>query len=134
MKHTCMSTLIGITVAGTALLLAGTASATYMTITIDGDFSDWATVPVLDSDPADNPGFVDIADTQIANDDDFLYIRNTFHGALSLGASIALDVDENTATGFDIFSLGLIGSEAGWINDFPFTQASGPVILTMARA
>ncbi len=38
---------------------------------------------------------------------------------------IALDVDENTATGFDIFGLGLIGSEAGWQNDFPFTQSTG---------
>lgn len=104
---------------------SNTQAGTFRTIAIDGDYSDWAGVPVLDSDPADNPGFVDMADTQLANDNDFLYIRNTYHSALSLGTFIALDVDENTSTGFDVFTLGLIGSEAGWQNDFPFTQATG---------
>jgi hypothetical protein len=70
-------------------------------------------------------GSVDLADTYLANDLDNLYVRNTYHGSLSLGTFIALDVDSDTSTGFDIFSLGLIGSEAGWQNDFPFTQSNG---------
>lgn len=110
------------------LLLAAGISAQggfYTTITIDGDYSDWASVPIVDSDPEDNVGSVDIATTQIANDANYLYIRNTFHGELSLGTTLALDVDQDTSTGFDIFGLGLVGSEAGWQNDFPFTQATG---------
>jgi hypothetical protein len=103
-----------------------TASAgTYQAIAIDADFSDWAGVPVLNSDAADNPGFVDVANIQIANDNNYLYIRATYHSALSLGTSIALDIDQNVATGFDIFGLGLIGSEAGWQNDFAFAEATG---------
>ena len=38
---------------------------------------------------------------------------------------IALDIDSNPATGYDIFGLGLIGSEAGWQNDFAFRQSTG---------
>jgi hypothetical protein len=38
---------------------------------------------------------------------------------------IALDIDSNTATGYDVFGAGLIGSEAGWQNDFAFAQATG---------
>lgn len=94
----------------------------YATIVIDDDHSDWASVPVVDSDPADNPGSVDIATTQIANDTDFLYIRNTYHDNICLSTYLALDSDSDTATGYDIFGLGLIGSEAGWQNDYPFTQ------------
>jgi hypothetical protein len=100
-------------------------AGTFKTITVDDDHSDWAGVPVVDSDPADNPGSVDIADTQIANDNNFLYIRNTFHGSLSLGLFTGIDVDKNVATGFDIFGLGLIGQDSGWQNDFPFTSSNG---------
>lgn len=97
-------------------------AGTFKTITIDSDFSDWDDVPVLDSDPLDNPGFVDFAETKIANDDEFLYIYNSYHTADSLGSFTALDVDSDPSTGFDVFGLGLVGSEAGWQNDFPFTQ------------
>ncbi|MEM8946317.1 MAG: PEP-CTERM sorting domain-containing protein [Planctomycetota bacterium] len=108
-----------------ALLSAAASAGTYRTITIDDDHSDWVGVPVLDSDPADNPGSIDIAETQIANDDDFLYIRNTFHGSLSLNLFTGIDVDEDVATGFDIFGLGLIGQDSGWQTDFPFTSSNG---------
>jgi hypothetical protein len=106
-------------------LCPSTRAGTFKTITIDGDHSDWVGVPVVDSDAADNAGSVDIAETQIANDNDFLYIRNTFHGSLSLGLFAGIDVDENVATGFDIFGLGLIGQDSGWQNDFPFTSSNG---------
>lgn len=108
------------------VMVGSMASAgTFKTITIDDDHSDWVGVPVVDSDPADNAGFIDIAETQIANDDDFLYIRNTFHSGLSLGLFTGIDVDENLATGFDIFGLGLIGQDSGWQTDFPFTSSNG---------
>jgi len=108
-----------------AMLGTNAWAGTFANIVIDGAFADWAGVPVLDSDPADNAGSVDIADVQIANDNHNLYIRTTYHGALAQSTFIAMDVDQNTATGFDIFSLGLIGSEAGWQNDFAFEQFTG---------
>ena len=101
------------------------SAGTFATIAIDGDFSDWAGIPVLDSDPADNAGGPDLGETQIANDENYLYIRNTFLNNDSMPVYIALDNDSNLATGFDVFSAGLVGSEASWLNDFAFAQASG---------
>ena len=44
-----MKTLTGILLAAALLVITGTASAGYFTtITIDGDFSDWTAVPILD--------------------------------------------------------------------------------------
>jgi hypothetical protein len=100
-------------------------AGTFATITIDDDYSDWTGVPVLDSDGGDNAGGPDIGDTQIANDNDNLYIRNTFPNNDAMQMYIALDIDSNTATGYDVFGAGLIGSEAGWQNDFAFAQATG---------
>lgn len=117
-----------IAVGSLALLLFSVVTVqagTFATIVIDADYSDWVGIPVVDSDPADNVGSVDFAETQIANDNDFLYIRNTFHEAKSLGTFMGIDVDENVASGFDIFGLGLIGQDAGWQNDFPFTSGDG---------
>lgn len=106
--------------------LAATASAgTFLTATIDGAFSEWASVPVLDSDPVDNPGSVDIATIKIANDDDYLYVYYTHHTATSLSTFLAIDSDSDKGTGYDIFGLGLIGADAQWQNDFPFTSDVG---------
>lgn len=89
----------------------GLASAgTFKTITIDAAFGDWADVPVLDSDGGDNFSGPDIGDTQIANDGQYLYIRNTFANNLSLGTFLTIDVDEDPATGFNIFGLGLVST------------------------
>jgi hypothetical protein len=106
----------------TASCYLSSVAGTFKTITIDNDYSDWVGVPVVDSDGGDNQGGPDIGDTQIANDLDNLYIRNTFPNGLASGTFIALDVDSDTSTGYNIFGLGLVGSEAGWQNDFPFTQ------------
>ena len=109
-----------------ALTAAGTAQAgTWATITIDDSYADWAGIPVVDSDPLDNPGGVDFFETQIANDANYLYIRNTYHTAKALSTFLSIDVDENVATGYDIFGLGMVGAEASWQNDFPFTNSTG---------
>lgn len=100
-------------------------SGTFKTITIDSDFSDWADVPVLDDDSGDATAGPDIGITKIANDGVNLYIYNSFPNGLSLGTFTALDIDSNTGTGFDVFGLGLIGAEAGWQNDFGFSQGTG---------
>jgi len=108
------------------------APSTYTNaITVQGEaegteFDDWASsgIPVAATDPVDNPGFIDIDSIQIANDNDFIYLHVTYHDTNSAGTLIAFDTDQDPATGFDIFSLGEIGSEFGYINDFPFSQAN----------
>ncbi len=124
-----MTKNISMFLSGASLMIAMSAlpvqAGTFATITIDADYSDWAGIPVVASDPADNVGGVDFADVQIANDNDFLYIRNTYHAAKSLSTFMGIDVDENLATGFDVFGLGLIGQDVGWQNDFPFTSQAG---------
>lgn len=118
--------LIPLAVAAVVWTIAPLAPAsTFKNITIDDDYSDWVGVPVLDSDGGDNQGGPDIGDTQIANDNHYLYIRNTFPNNLTLSTYLSIDVDQNVATGYDIFGLGLIGAEAGWQNDFAFAQATG---------
>ncbi len=116
-------------VAGSVALLAMLSTSawagTFSTMTIDGAFADWAGIPVLDSDAADNAGSVDLADIQIANDNSNLYIRATYHGALAQSTFIAMDIDQDPNTGFDTFSLGLSGSEVAWQNDFAFEQFAG---------
>lgn len=122
---TCVR-LIPLAIAAAVWTVAPLAMAsTFKNITINDDYSDWVSVPVLDSDGGDNQGGPDIGDTQIANDNKYLYIHNTFANNLTLSTFLALDVDQNAATGYDIFGLGLIGSEAGWQNDYAFAQATG---------
>jgi hypothetical protein len=115
--------------AAVALMAAPSAvplfAGTFKTITIDDAYADWAGVPVVDSDAGDNFSGPDISETQIANDGQYLYIRNTFVNNLSLSTFISIDVDEDPNTGFNIFGLGLVGTEAGWQNDFGFAQAAG---------
>lgn len=119
--------LLHITALWTASALA--ASAFYANITIDGDFSDWNGVPEIGTDPSDNAGSIDLATMQAANDENFVYLRYTLAESINPqsggGIFLAVDEDNNTATGFDIFGLGLVGSEAGWQNDFAFEQSGG---------
>lgn len=116
-----------LTAAALLALAASAPAGTFATIAIDGSFTDWAGVPVLSSDA--NEAFTnDINQVQLANDAANFYIRITFHTATNPNASglfLAFDNDSNSSTGFDIYSLGLIGSEGAYQNDFPFEQATG---------
>ena len=99
---------MGLAIASCLMLQYTDAEAGYFaTITIDDPYGDWAGVPVVDSDGGDNSDGPDIGDTQIAHDGQNLYIRNTFPNSLALSTYIAIDVDQNPATGFDILGLGL---------------------------
>jgi len=97
------------------------------------EYADWAAsgIPIVDMDPADNaegdPPAIDIANVQVANDANFIYIHATMHNATTSLARLylAFDTDQDTATGFNIFGLGLVGSEFGYQTDFPFAQDSG---------
>ena len=88
-------------------------------------------VPVLDSDPLDSPGNVDIKDVQIANDDTYLYLHISYWTPKSFNTYYSFDTDNNTATGYNIYGLGLVGSEAAWVNDFDFDRRAGFNIGTL---
>jgi hypothetical protein len=113
-------------------LFAGAAPAgTFANITIDDVYADWAGVPELIVDADDTATDPDIATVQIANDDTYLYIRLHYHSADSFPTYLAIDNDSNTATGFNIFGLGVVGSEAGYADDFDFDQRAGFNIGTL---
>jgi hypothetical protein len=92
------------------------------------EFDDWTGVAVADMDLDDNPGGIDIANVQIANDDEFIYIRATLHNTTPISMAklyLGFDLDQDKATGFDLFTLGEIGTELGYQTDFAFPQATG---------
>jgi len=89
------------------------------TITIDGDFSDWAQVPVFVADGADAPDSAgpDWLDIRVANDANKLYIRYSSDNAFNLDGSpkygysrslILIDADDDPNTGW---VSGTIGSD-----------------------
>ncbi|QDT71384.1 hypothetical protein [Lacipirellula limnantheis] len=113
----------------TAIHVQGEAAGT--------EYADWAAsgIPIVDMDPADNVGDIDIANIQIANDADFIYIYASLHNTSSISlASIYLgfDTDQDKATGFDVLQIGEIGSEFAYQNDFPFAQYTGLFNLNLS--
>jgi hypothetical protein len=115
-----------------ATLVASPALAgTFANITIDDAYGDWAAVPVAISDPADTTTGPDIVSVQVANDSTYLYIRLQYNAADSFPTYLAIDNDSNAATGFNVFGLGLVGSEAGYADDFDFDQRAGFNIGTL---
>jgi hypothetical protein len=108
------------------VLFAGSAqSGTFANISIDDVYTDWAGVPELVVDADDTSTGPDIATVQVANDNTYLYIRLHYHAADSFPTYLAIDNDSNAATGFNIFGLGIVGSEAGYADDFDFDQRAG---------
>jgi hypothetical protein len=119
MKNKKLTRLV--TLIATACLFCGGAIAgTFKNISVDGSFADWAGVPLLDSDPLDNPAGVDYSDVYVANDDNYLYIRFTLHAAadpFTFQQNIFIDADNNPGTGYGANGLGsemLIQSGAGY--------------------
>ena len=102
---------------------------TYAHIVIDGDYSDWTNVPVLFTGTPYDGLPIGVRTIQMANDDNYLYIRLTYftdtNPNAGAGVYMAFDTDNNLATGFDVYGFGLIGSEVGWQNDTPFAQSNG---------
>ncbi|MBW7908928.1 MAG: cell wall anchor protein [Kiritimatiellae bacterium] len=114
------------------LLTTRVAPAYYANIVIDGQFDDWVGVPVVANDVVGDGGTgPDLASLQVANDESNLYLRIVYHASVNPNAGgqpvtmLALDNDVDTGTGFDVFSMGVVGSDAGWMNDYPFQQAAG---------
>lgn len=132
MKTILSNIFLGATaLCGILAFSAPAMAGTYRTITIDGDFSDWDGVPILTTDTIGGSSPFGFTALYAANDDDYLYIRVVFNASydvntLNGGPSIyvSLDNDNNASTGWDIFGYGVLGSEAGWQNDFPFAQSN----------
>jgi hypothetical protein len=135
-----LASLAGVALHGVGVYAQVVAPTTYTTSiqvrdeVAGAEFDDWADIPVALTDPLDNPGgfpapFTDIKDVQIANDANNLYIRvtthNTTNAPLGSGLYLAFDLDQDPTTGFDVFALGEIGSELGYITDYPYQQATG---------
>ncbi|HEX2474204.1 MAG TPA: hypothetical protein VHK01_05640 [Lacipirellulaceae bacterium] len=113
-------------------LIAGSArSGTFANISIDDVYTDWVGVPEVVVDAADTSTGPDIATVQVANDNTYLYIRLRYHSADSFPTYLAIDNDSNASTGFNIFGLGVVGSEAGYADDFDFDQRAGFNIGTL---
>jgi hypothetical protein len=118
--------------ASTALAQVTAPSFYATTIQVQGEapgteFDDWTNsgITVVDMDPADNPGDVDFANVQVANDDEFIYIRVSTHNAEPISLAnvyLGFDTDQDKTTGFDVLQIGEIGSELGYQTDYPFAQ------------
>ena len=111
-------------------LAAPSFAGDFATITLDNSYSDWAGISPAATDVTTDGNPVDFTELYVANDDDYLYLRFTLDTAAALNGTnnqvyISIDNDNNTATGYDVYSLGLIGSEVAWQNDFPFAQDTG---------
>src|ERR1017187_8028127 len=106
------------------------SAGTYAKINIDGSFSDWQGVPVVATALAGTSGTsLDLASLSIANDESNIYLLVTYNSPVNPNAGpsvfLAFDTDNHPGTGFSVYSLGLVGSEAAWQNDFPFAQSNG---------
>ena len=101
---------------GSGFLCACGASAfagTYANISIDGDFSDWGSVPLAYTAPAGPSTAIQYENVYLANDANNLYIRFTLYSPRSDAFANAydnlfIDTDNNASTGF---AVGGIGSE-----------------------
>lgn len=88
---------------GVILAFLQPASAEYAEIVIDGDFSDWGSMPSVTNDALDNVTGVDYKEMWVANDNDYLYIRYTLHAfadPFTWQTHVFIDGDNNKDTGW----------------------------------
>jgi hypothetical protein len=104
----------------------------FTTITIDGDFADWAGIPPYVTDPAGDStaagGNPDWLEMYLANDDDWLYVRLVLAAAAPMqvpgGYNIFFDTD-NSTDGFAVSGSSTFGSEILLQNGGVFEQQGG---------
>ncbi|HUJ09505.1 MAG TPA: hypothetical protein VL171_05715 [Verrucomicrobiae bacterium] len=114
-------------------LVQSVSAGTYANINVsDSSFIDWGGVPVLATATNGTSGTtLDLQSVSIANDESNIYLLVTYWNSVNPNDSggtnvfLAFDTDNHRGTGFDILGLGLIGSEVGWQNDYPFAQSNG---------
>jgi hypothetical protein len=108
MRRLLLLTAFLITTAPTAraaVTLAGDVTNKTVAIKIDGDFADWAAVPVAATDKSENTTPCDWRSVYMAHDDKQLYFRYITEANIDFdhaGAAynIFLDTDQKTTTGF----------------------------------
>jgi len=88
-------------------------AGTFQSITIDGNTSDWAGVPLAYTAPVSSSSAIQYENVYVANDANNLYIRFTLYSARPNAFAngydnLFIDTDNNASTGF---STGGIGSE-----------------------
>ena len=84
-------------------------AGTYKHISIDGNFSDWADVPLVATKPQVIGDVVSFQNLYVANDEDYIYLRFSLYNAANPFTSkqnIFFDVDTNAATGLSENGLG----------------------------
>src|SRR6266478_4046172 len=87
-------------------------AGTYKHITVDGNLSDWAGVPVAYTQAPDTTQSVAYTNIYVANDENYLYIRfaiSTSDDPFTSHQNIFIDVDNNALTGYS--AGGYVGSE-----------------------
>lgn len=121
------STLLGLL--GFACAWNSVQAGTFLTPTLDGNLSEWGSVPVAFFGNSNTPN---VSTIQLANDNSYFYLAITYTAPVNLqfttgGASVylAFDTDSTVATGFNVFGANQVGSELGYSNDFPFQQSNG---------
>jgi len=129
MNRRSLSSLVAL--AATLAAASPALGGAFANITIDDAYADWTGVPVAMTDPVDTTTGPDIVSIQVANDNTYLYLRVQYAVADSFPTYLAIDNDSNPATGFNIFGLGVVGSEAGYADDFDFDQRAGFNIGTL---
>lgn len=98
---------------------------TYRTITIDGDFADWANIPAAAVDPVDAGSLIDFDIVRVANDADKFYVYFRLHSLgdpFTFTTNFFIDGDDNVATGFPTWS---VGSEVLLQGASAYQQAGG---------
>lgn len=101
------------TVPPTGYQLAAAPVNIFRAITIDGDISDWADVPVAITDPSGDGGTGrDLRAIYLANNGTMLFIRFESYNSDAFDGNelIGIDGDNSAATGFNLFGGG-IGSD-----------------------
>lgn len=107
-----------------ALTVASVNAGTYANITLDGSTSDWSGISAAATNTGDSP----INQIFLANNDSYLFIRITFTTPVNFltdGFRLNIDNDNNTSTGFNTYTLGLIGSEVLYEGETAYQQSAG---------
>lgn len=81
------------------------ASGFFPEITVDGDVSDWAGVPVVLTDPAGDYAPADLINIKISNDDAFVYFLLEFSAPVTTYTYLHLDTDLDPSTGCNAFGM-----------------------------
>lgn len=107
-------------------------------ITIDGQFEDWTSVPVAHSDIAGQGLDEDFAELKITNDNDFLFLKFSFHNNEQLlqdlnNIRLYIDTDNNQQSGFQIHG---IGADLEWCfgcRQGVYHNSTGPITIRQAE-